>query len=262
MKKCPVCGAECFDDMETCFECLHSFKNETQQEEKTPIEQMEEAAMNSRLLGSGSRSGNVPNNPTQQDRQQYLWHESQQPQLIEQQYQQLMQYQPQQQSLQQHSMSTQHNASTDSANFSYTFGGHEVINSVNSPNKPTSTTNITYATGATEIVNTTSAANTTNTTGAEKETNVLNVAAPANTVTATNTVDMTNTSSQPPTSETPNRPPIEIPIDGRSGNVRCTILEDDSVLPTSNYEDGMQTWVLRLGIPLDCEGVTVRLERA
>ena len=88
MKKCPVCGAECFDDMETCFECLHSFKHEAQQEEKTPIEQMEEAAMNSRLLGSSSVSSNV----TQQEQQQYLWHESQQPQLIEQQYQQLTQY--------------------------------------------------------------------------------------------------------------------------------------------------------------------------
>ncbi len=25
MKTCPVCGAECFKDMETCFSCLHVF---------------------------------------------------------------------------------------------------------------------------------------------------------------------------------------------------------------------------------------------
>lgn len=25
MKTCPVCGASCFGDMETCFSCLHAF---------------------------------------------------------------------------------------------------------------------------------------------------------------------------------------------------------------------------------------------
>ena len=49
MKKCPVCGAECFDDMETCFECLHSFKEDAHAE-KTPIEQMTEAAIGSHML--------------------------------------------------------------------------------------------------------------------------------------------------------------------------------------------------------------------
>lgn len=28
MKKCPVCGANVFEDMDTCYNCLHSFKND------------------------------------------------------------------------------------------------------------------------------------------------------------------------------------------------------------------------------------------
>lgn len=28
MKKCPVCGANVFEDMDTCYNCLHIFKND------------------------------------------------------------------------------------------------------------------------------------------------------------------------------------------------------------------------------------------
>lgn len=30
MKKCPVCGANVFEDMNTCYNCLHNFQNEEQ----------------------------------------------------------------------------------------------------------------------------------------------------------------------------------------------------------------------------------------
>ena len=30
MKTCPTCGSVCFDDMDTCFDCLHRFDQESE----------------------------------------------------------------------------------------------------------------------------------------------------------------------------------------------------------------------------------------
>ena len=43
MKKCPVCNARTFEDMETCFGCMHRFKDEKDnpsvEEGSMPLEQ-------------------------------------------------------------------------------------------------------------------------------------------------------------------------------------------------------------------------------
>lgn len=35
MKTCPICNARCFDDMETCFGCMHRFDGEVPSEQPT-----------------------------------------------------------------------------------------------------------------------------------------------------------------------------------------------------------------------------------
>ena len=50
MKECPVCGAACFEDMEVCYGCLHSFE-EGAQKGQVPHEQISQALESSRLLG-------------------------------------------------------------------------------------------------------------------------------------------------------------------------------------------------------------------
>ena len=51
MKECPSCKAWCFDDMETCFGCLHRFGRE-EDEQASPSAQMADALSKSSLLGS------------------------------------------------------------------------------------------------------------------------------------------------------------------------------------------------------------------
>lgn len=34
LKKCPICGAQSFEDIETCFGCMHQFKNDQINESK------------------------------------------------------------------------------------------------------------------------------------------------------------------------------------------------------------------------------------
>lgn len=39
MKKCPVCSANVFEDMDTCYNCMHSFKDDyVRQEPRRPLE--------------------------------------------------------------------------------------------------------------------------------------------------------------------------------------------------------------------------------
>ena len=54
MKECPSCKAWCFDDMETCFGCLHRFGRE-EDEQTSPSAQMADALSKSSLLGSAKR---------------------------------------------------------------------------------------------------------------------------------------------------------------------------------------------------------------
>lgn len=35
VKTCPVCGARCFSDMDTCYNCLHSFVHDEMKSEET-----------------------------------------------------------------------------------------------------------------------------------------------------------------------------------------------------------------------------------
>lgn len=37
MKKCPVCKSNIFDDMDTCYNCLHKFEMEEQIDTKTSV---------------------------------------------------------------------------------------------------------------------------------------------------------------------------------------------------------------------------------
>lgn len=37
MKTCPVCKANCFDDMEICFGCLHSFARDAERQPSGPL---------------------------------------------------------------------------------------------------------------------------------------------------------------------------------------------------------------------------------
>ncbi len=57
MKECPSCKAWCFDEMETCFGCLHRFGRE-EDTQASPSAQMADALSKSSLLGSvESRAG-------------------------------------------------------------------------------------------------------------------------------------------------------------------------------------------------------------
>lgn len=37
VKTCPVCGARCFSDMDTCYNCLHSFVHDETKPEEVPL---------------------------------------------------------------------------------------------------------------------------------------------------------------------------------------------------------------------------------
>lgn len=37
VKTCPVCGARCFSDMDTCYSCLHSFVHDEAKPEGAPL---------------------------------------------------------------------------------------------------------------------------------------------------------------------------------------------------------------------------------
>lgn len=37
VKTCPVCGARCFSDMDTCYSCLHSFVHDETKPEEVPL---------------------------------------------------------------------------------------------------------------------------------------------------------------------------------------------------------------------------------
>ncbi len=154
MKVCPVCGAECFDDMDRCYECLHSF-SEDANIEKTPIEQMEEAAKNSKVLNDANMI-NVDD----------------------------------------FSQVPEKKCSERGCNFSYTFGGDGNLECDDSR-------------------------------------------------------ACVSSNAQKISSESFTEHPV------------CELLETNDV---SSVKDGektdMQTWLLKLGVPADCKGVTVRLERA
>lgn len=63
VKTCPVCGARCFSDMDTCYNCLHSFvHDEMKSEEASPSRNgqfatMESSAERSSVLDSRPREG-------------------------------------------------------------------------------------------------------------------------------------------------------------------------------------------------------------
>ena len=63
VKTCPVCGARCFSDMDTCYNCLHSFvHDEVKSEEASPnrngqFATMEDGAERSSALDSRPSGG-------------------------------------------------------------------------------------------------------------------------------------------------------------------------------------------------------------
>lgn len=63
VKTCPVCGARCFSDMDTCYNCLHSFMHdEVKSEEASPnrngqFATMEDGAERSSALDSRPSGG-------------------------------------------------------------------------------------------------------------------------------------------------------------------------------------------------------------
>lgn len=63
VKTCPVCGARCFSDMDTCYNCLHSFVHDGVKSEKASSSRngqfatMESSAERSSALDSGPSGG-------------------------------------------------------------------------------------------------------------------------------------------------------------------------------------------------------------
>ena len=54
-KKCPVCGAVCFADMDICFGCLHKFRADDSQ----VVEQQVQAIQATQAADSGQNGGEV-----------------------------------------------------------------------------------------------------------------------------------------------------------------------------------------------------------
>ena len=45
MKTCPVCKAQCFDDMAICFGCMYHFPEDTQKEESSQVIEQDQEDM-------------------------------------------------------------------------------------------------------------------------------------------------------------------------------------------------------------------------
>lgn len=67
MKTCPVCQATCFDDMETCFGCLHRFDAPSHQDGRAPAEAPSEASAASAFAPQPEAPVSLPPNVSQPD---------------------------------------------------------------------------------------------------------------------------------------------------------------------------------------------------
>ena len=211
MKRCPACNAECFDDMDTCYECLYSFVH-SHSSEKTPIEQMQEAASNSQMLEIPK--SNILENNNQAEKQK-------------------------------------------SNSFSYTFGSQD--QNIPSSFKQSSESSHNFE----QDRNSASAPNFIQPEKSEPSCELISVnegfVCPSNESKCNN-----NYENKVSAIENDN----EYCIDGsatREGNTNNTNNASNTATSTeegNTTAPSMQTWVLKLGVPADCDGVTVRLERA
>lgn len=55
VKTCPVCGARCFSDMDTCYNCLHSFVHVEAKPEGLPCVEMDGLRLRHMIRSAGPR---------------------------------------------------------------------------------------------------------------------------------------------------------------------------------------------------------------